>query len=485
MFGLFGLSGTSALTTNESPAQVGPLTEFEVEVSRAKEARHGDQPSTRSRQLYSPPSFTSFPSPDQLKARAYTYCRIAATLAAVDVRRVGGGVSVDEPRAAIPHRTRVNQIGGSSDAITGKRSSGDKKKDDAAVSPTSQPQKSTSSSSSSSANRHRSGSFSRNTSTRPGGRMLTTGPISPSSTTSSSADSQDLNNSIDALLDEDRPRIPSPPTRPHPLYIPHPNGSSSNAVAQLRFFYLVALLLFQTLSAYSLPSAALQNRTVATALPVVHYGLLLATGVILGCAQPKGKFGRGRSGWGRGDEGKRVRVLVGVLSTLAALTNIWQARWLEGKVWQAIEVFSIPLLILLPTLFSTPTIQNPTFIACTGSAFLVAFSLVGVPAAATGLFISLLKVGIEAMRLTFLKLGMAGERGGAFLLGSALVSSHDFLSHSSLSFHLPSRSSSLLQSPTTPHPHTNPTFQSSSSTYSPPTSQPSSSSSPSHPTPLL
>ena len=81
----------------------------------------------------------------------------------------------------------------------------------------------------------------------------------------------------------------------------------------------------------------------------------------------------------------------------------------------------LPLLVLLPAVFSTPTIPNPAFVANTAAAFLVAFSLLGVPASGAGLGIALAKVGLEAVRWTTLKLGTAGERGGAFLMGSGIV----------------------------------------------------------------
>lgn len=123
------------------------------------------------------------------------------------------------------------------------------------------------------------------------------------------------------LPDDDSKQLPSPIT-------------ASQPPPARRRAVLVALIVLSTASAYTLPSGALQNRRLASAIPVIQYALLLAVGLALGCLQPKGKFGRARVG----REDARVRLLVGGLSAACALAGVWQARWVEGRVWQAIEV---------------------------------------------------------------------------------------------------------------------------------------------------
>ncbi|KAM0747990.1 hypothetical protein T439DRAFT_383046 [Meredithblackwellia eburnea MCA 4105] len=206
---------------------------------------------------------------------------------------------------------------------------------------------------------------------------------------------------------------------------PSSAGSPSSPHPPLR--YLIALWLFSSLSAKTLPAGALQNRVVALSLPIAQYALLLLVGLAIGWLRPKGKFGRSRV-WGTagraGEEARRVRLFVGIVSGLATAGGIWQARFLDSKVWQALEVLLIPFISLLPLFIPTGQYHAATpslTIACTASAFLVAFSLVGVPTPGAGVLVSLSKVGFDAARWTFLKLGMGGEKGGKFLMGAGVT----------------------------------------------------------------
>ncbi|KAL8291260.1 hypothetical protein RQP46_002238 [Phenoliferia psychrophenolica] len=259
----------------------------------------------------------------------------------------------------------------------------------------------------------------------------TNGPRAPPLTTSTShslshdsdgkgerhSSDSDLEKSLLLLRDDCDPPLPSPASSSSHQHSPPPPPFARHL--------LIALITLGTFSSLTLPRGALQSRRWATLLPVLHYGALLVLAALLGCYNPKGKLGRARIAQAfssrDNSDNKRARLLVGGFSAAATLAGIWQARWLDGKLWQALEVFGIPLLILLPAVFSTAATPNAILTATTAAAFLVAFSLLGVPADSAGVAVALAKCALESVRWTLLKLGMAGDRGGQFLVGSGVV----------------------------------------------------------------
>ncbi|ORY76583.1 hypothetical protein BCR35DRAFT_353373 [Leucosporidium creatinivorum] len=224
--------------------------------------------------------------------------------------------------------------------------------------------------------------------------------------------------SIDALLDS-KAGLESPTSH---AFLTAPPAPSSNA----KLASFAALVLVSTLAAYTTPAAALEDRTAVLKLVPLQYGLLsLAIGV-LGWLRPRGLFGGPRIGTGNGESGdRRLALAVGILSVLSATLGLWQARYMAPRVWQAIEVASIPtisMLALLP-LFGIASLRTtPEALSCTSSvAFLVLFGLLGTAVPFVGLALALLRATVEALRWHFLAQGLNGEKSGGFLLASSVV----------------------------------------------------------------
>lgn len=236
----------------------------------------------------------------------------------------------------------------------------------------------------------------------------------------SSLDDGAYRTSMDALLNGKA--VPTSPTaRAFDRSVPDPTSAGA------KLFSVVALILSSTLSAYTTSSAALQSATTVITLPVLHYGALAALAAIVQ-VRPAGSLGSPRLGVGAAEEGgRRLAMSTGVLSAVSTLSGLIQARWLDGHVWQGIEVSfrrSLPLVLnssrcivhtqitVIPALLLLALLPgvagcsrtSPEAVACTASAsFLVVFALLGTPASFPGLLVALVRAVTEAWRLTLLK----------------------------------------------------------------------------------
>lgn len=162
-------------------------------------------------------------------------------------------------------------------------------------------------------------------------------PASHSSRLSSSSEADDasLKASIDALLADEPPS--SSPSFPRSSS-PHAPSSSHRLSA------LAALFLFSTLAAWTLPHAALQNRAAVLFLPPAQFLALALVGLYLSWRTPRGMFEGVGIGMGQVvEEERKLVAAVGALNAAAALLVLWEARWLDGKVWEALEVRSVHL----------------------------------------------------------------------------------------------------------------------------------------------
>jgi hypothetical protein len=123
-------------------------------------------------------------------------------------------------------------------------------------------------------------------------------------------------------------------------------GSSSNSgVNQAALISLVSLFICSATSAYLAPHVATQSLVVVVSLPLVHFGLLAFLAFTHGVLQPRSIFGGGANriilGRGDGPQEQRTRklaLLTGGASAVAMVLGLWQARWLDGKLGQAVEV---------------------------------------------------------------------------------------------------------------------------------------------------
>lgn len=122
-------------------------------------------------------------------------------------------------------------------------------------------------------------------------------------------------------------------------------SSSTSGVNQVALISLASLFICSATSAYLAPHVATQSLVVVVSLPFVHFGLLAFLAFAHGVLRPRSIFGGGanRISLGRADgpEEQRTRklaLLTGGASAVAMVLGLWQARWLDGKLGQAVEV---------------------------------------------------------------------------------------------------------------------------------------------------
>ena len=153
------------------------------------------------------------------------------------------------------------------------------------------------------------------------------------SSSSSEPDDDTLKASIDALLSNE-------PPSPSPSFLrSSPPVSSSGPSNSSKLSALAALCLFSTLAAWTLPLAALQNRAAVVFLPPAQFVGLAIVGLYLGVRTPRGTFGGKEVGLTQAEEeGWKLVGAVGSLGAGGALLVLWEARLLDGKVWEALEV---------------------------------------------------------------------------------------------------------------------------------------------------
>lgn len=275
--------------------------------------------------------------------------------------------------------------------------------------------------------------------------------------TPTSATSEQVRYSVDddsTLQDVDRLLAHDQDGTGYPRFASSTNSSGFNRGALIS---LASLCICTTISAYLAPHVATQSLVVVVSLPLVHFGLLAFLAFAHGVLRPRSIFGGGanRISLGRGDgpEEQRTRklaLLTGGASAVAMLLGLWQARWLDGKLGQAVEVCTVAsatfgaFLILttpyqifvLPTLLAlAPLLKSslshiahssplaPNFsLACLASAFLVGLALFGVPARHAGLALAALRLPAVGVNMMLLKEGLGKEHLGTYLMGSATVS---------------------------------------------------------------
>ena len=97
----------------------------------------------------------------------------------------------------------------------------------------------------------------------------------------------------------------------------------------------------------------------------------------------------------------------------------------------AAQVFILPFALLLPVVAPAKVRRHlalhdklPPFLYLTllGASFLVGFALIGVPAVEYGLIIAVLRLPLEAVRLSLVKAHLKPDRVGGIFVTSALVS---------------------------------------------------------------
>lgn len=123
------------------------------------------------------------------------------------------------------------------------------------------------------------------------------------------------------------------------------NSSSVVGAPPAALLALLALYLSSTVSASAAPHVATQSLLVVLSLPLAHFSLLAVLAFMHGRLRPRSIFGSGAAritlGMGDGAEERWIRKLgwcTGGASALAMLLGLWEARWLDSKLGQAIEV---------------------------------------------------------------------------------------------------------------------------------------------------
>ena len=120
--------------------------------------------------------------------------------------------------------------------------------------------------------------------------------------------------------------------------------SDKNPTTRLAAFS--SLIVFATFSSRGIPFVAVQNLNFIAWITVLHFGLLSLAGVGFGWLNPRSRFAGGKF-WliRRGeDDGKRLAALIAGLSIVSWGLGFTQARLLDSKVWQAIEVRALSQL---------------------------------------------------------------------------------------------------------------------------------------------
>ncbi|ORY87517.1 hypothetical protein BCR35DRAFT_289617 [Leucosporidium creatinivorum] len=236
---------------------------------------------------------------------------------------------------------------------------------------------------------------------------------------------------VDRLLQDDQ----HGDTNTYPRLSASSSSSGYNGVALVS---LASLFFSSATSAYLAPHVATQSLVVVVSLPFVHFALLAVLAFAHGVLRPRSIFGGGanRISLGRGDgpeeqRTKKLALLTGGASAVAMVLGLWQARWLDGKLGQAVEVFVLPTLLALAPLLSSsltsvahssPLAPNFT-LSCLASAFLVGLALFGVPARHAGLALAALRLPVVAVNMILLKEGLGEEHLGTYLMGSATSAS--------------------------------------------------------------
>lgn len=278
--------------------------------------------------------------------------------------------------------------------------------------------------------------------------MVPPSPTSSTSTRRYSVEEDATLKDVDRLLAGDEetqgPRLPT-------------NRSLAAGAPPAALLSLLALYLSSTVSAYAAPLVAIQPRLYVLSLPLAHFALLVLLAYAHAAIRPRSIFGSvaarfllGRGGGTEERWARKLGLLTGGVSALSMLLGLWEAKWLDGKLGQAIEVCPIHLrrlgnadrsfgaqVLLLPTLlllapffnsFVSSSARSPpppptTFsLACLTSAFFVALALFGVPARHAGLAAAALKLPLVAIKMLLLKEGMGEVHMGQYLMSSATVS---------------------------------------------------------------
>lgn len=276
---------------------------------------------------------------------------------------------------------------------------------------------------------------------------------------SADLDDLQLEESVSALLAE----YPPSPTASDKVLLGHRQAQPS----QLRFIILALHLSTYCFTSRLVRYSAVLNRSTVLSLPILQAAAWAAGLALWARCAPRGKLG-GKVGLAfRGEEG-RSAVVLGALTTLSTLTHLWEARTLQGRLWQAIQVsptpprssptlptfarrvdqpgarsvwskltspysqtFILPSLLLLPIALPTrwqaqlslPDRLPPfLFLTAVAGSFLVGFALLGVPAVELGLVVSILRLPLEAVRLSLLKTVLGLDRVGGILAAGAVVS---------------------------------------------------------------
>lgn len=222
----------------------------------------------------------------------------------------------------------------------------------------------------------------------------------------------------------------------------------------------VTLWLLSIFTALVTTPAALQSTTIVLALPVAQSVLLC--GVAFGLLATRARRIRGSIEHDPQTTGDHVKIWnaqrwlaiqAGVLSALSWVLALWQARFVDARMWATLEVryqtqpydndapcmdgianvpFRLDQIFLFPVVAlatfvrsdqrAYSSIPQETLTAATAVTFLVSFSLVRSEIAFSALFIMLMRIGVEAQRWLVLRCGLEGDKRSAFLATSMVVS---------------------------------------------------------------
>ncbi|GAA5907430.1 hypothetical protein JCM6882_003859 [Rhodosporidiobolus microsporus] len=195
-----------------------------------------------------------------------------------------------------------------------------------------------------------------------------------------------------------------------------------------------ANILLSTLSTRQLDSLAREFRFSTWALPLAHFAVLSAVALVAGCSRHSLQVGaavrREAAGFPDGGSAK-VACAAGAASALSMVLRFYEMRTGEQQVYEALEVFSLPLLLaLLPYASAKLDLGNgplphpsAAFLAaCTVSVGLLGFALIGVTAGSADLALALLRLPLETSSLVLLKAGVGGRGGDLRFLRTVFLS---------------------------------------------------------------
>ncbi|KAM0789374.1 hypothetical protein ACM66B_000204 [Microbotryomycetes sp. NB124-2] len=219
---------------------------------------------------------------------------------------------------------------------------------------------------------------------------------------------------------------------------------------KLAAFAWLALVVVWSVLGQCTAAASDQGTVVVLVLPVAVFSCLLVPAVALGCTRQQGSFttrlratlagssttdaGVGVDDSGTGAPGATrqhsllLARIAGLLSALSLCISLYQARKLDDRVSQALDVLTLAGVVvvakatspLLATASRTAYASSPLTLLSLCISFLVGLVLIGVPSNTSGLLLGLLRVPLEAVRWIVIKDGFEAERGGLFVLQAAV-----------------------------------------------------------------